>query len=251
LNNAFSEFEEAKRIVEFTEGNATLRLFGGLATRFHCHGPHSEHLRLYHDIDFMGLKKEIKQIFSIFSQLGYYPNERFNALYGGDRLQFINEDKKVIVDVFLDKFKMHHTLDFRKRLHLDKYTIPISDLLLTKLQIVKLSEKDVKDIIAILEDHEIGNRDNQEILNVEYISELSSKNWGLHKTISNNLKNVLNFIETGKFSTIDKKNLIIKIERVQYSIKTVKKSVTWKIRNMIGERLKWYKDVEMGEGEIY
>ena len=71
---------------------------------------------------------------------------------------------------------MHHTLDFRKRLHLDKYTIPISDLLLTKLQIVKLSEKDVIDVIAILEDHEIGNRDNQEILNVEYISELSSKN---------------------------------------------------------------------------
>jgi len=59
------------------------------------------------------------------------------------------------VDVFLDKFRMEQSLDFRQRLRLDDVTIPITDLLLTKLQIVELNEKDLKDIVAILEDHEL------------------------------------------------------------------------------------------------
>jgi hypothetical protein len=44
--------EEAQRIVRTAEKRGvTLRLIGGLAIGFHCHGPHSTHLREYNDID--------------------------------------------------------------------------------------------------------------------------------------------------------------------------------------------------------
>jgi len=55
------------------------------------------------------------------------------------------------IDIFLDKFRMDHTLDFRKRLKLDNLTIPVTDLLLTKLQIVRIAEKDLKRHDCVLE----------------------------------------------------------------------------------------------------
>ena len=79
--------EEAKRIVKAAEDKqATLRLIGGLGIRFHCHGEHSAHLREYHDIDLFGLEKESKVIFSVFEELGYSPNTKYNILYGESRL---------------------------------------------------------------------------------------------------------------------------------------------------------------------
>lgn len=223
----------------------TLRLIGGLAVRFHCHGPHSTHLRTHNDIDLIGLKKESKKLFSVFQKLSYSPNLRYNFLYGATRLQFIDQEINKHVDVFLDRFRMDHTLDFRERLHLDNLTIPITDLLLTKLQIVKLTAKDVKDIIAILEDHEIGYNDSQEMLNADYISELCSSNWGLHKTITDNLSKMIKFIKERTFSAMDKKELESKLEIIQNTIKMRKKKLRWKLRGLIGEKVKWYEEVEM------
>ena len=74
------------------------------------------------------------------------------------------------MDVFFDKFRMDHTVDFRQRLGLDDLTIPITDLLLTRVQIVKVTEKDAKDIVAILEDHELGSMDDREVPNIEYLA---------------------------------------------------------------------------------
>ncbi len=84
-----------------------------------------------------------------FEDLGYEPNQRFNALQGETRLIFDDIAHQRRVD-FLDVFHMCHTLHIGKRLSLDDYTIPITDLLLTKLQIVEINKKDVQDVIAIL-----------------------------------------------------------------------------------------------------
>ncbi len=243
---------EAKKIVTVAEDKGvTLRLIGGLAIRIHCHGPHSIHLRTYHDIDVFGLRKEFKGISSVFQKLRYSPNVRFNALYGATRLQFVDRQRNKIVDVFLDKFSMEHTLNFRGRLHLDNFTIPITDLLLTKLQNIKLAAKDAKDIIAIVEDHEVGYSDNQEMLNVNYIAQLCSSDWGLHKTITENLNKMVKFIEEETFSARDKKELVSKLETIQRAIKTNKKKLRWKLRSIVGKKIRWYKEVEMGEEEMY
>jgi len=183
--------EQAKTIVRIAQENGvTLRVIGGLAIRLHCHGPHSQHVRDYQDIDVFGFREEVDGIRAVFEKMHYLPNRKYNMLYGATRLQFIHGESQNSVDVFLDKFIMDHTIDFRPRLRLDDLTIPITDLLLTKLQIEKLNEKDVKDIIAIVEDHELGYVNDHETLNLEYMTQLCSRDWGLHKTVTDNIRKI-------------------------------------------------------------
>jgi peroxiredoxin (alkyl hydroperoxide reductase subunit C) len=247
--------EEAKRIVTAGEKHGViLRLIGGLAIRVHCHGSHSGHLREYHDIDVYGLGKERMDIKSVFEKLGYSPNEEFNAWnLSHGRWQFINRLQKNKVDVFLDKFRMEHTLDFSRRLQLDDFTIPITDLLLTKLQIgEKLESKDAKDIVAILEDHEVGHSDDKETLNVDYMADLCSQDWGLHKTVTGSLQNVKQFIEDGAFVQcigMEASELLLKIDTIRDALISKNKGLRWRTRNLLGERVKWYDEVETGENE--
>jgi hypothetical protein len=241
---------EAERIVTTANNRGvTLRLIGGLAIRFHCHGPHSAHLRVYHDIDVFGLTKELKGIYSAFEELGYAPNFWYNSKAGAMRLQFVRADSSNHVDVFLDKFRMDHTLDFRKRLLLDSLTIPVTDLLLTKLQIMKLDPKDFKDIVAILEDHETKRNDDREALNVDYIAELCSHDWGLDKTIIDNLAKIVKFVEEQPFELQDRPALLDKMKLIHESIKTKNKTLMWRLRDVVGERVRWYDVIETGEGE--
>jgi len=103
--------------------------------------------------------------------------------------------------------------------------------------------------MAILEDHIIGKKDEKEIINVDYIAELCSGNWGLNKTITNNLSNISDFISQGSLEFLHKKDVLEKIDAIQKIIKNKKKKLRWKIRNLIGEKMKWYSEVELGEGE--
>lgn len=242
--------EEAERIVRSAgDSGVTLRLFGGLAIRFHCHGPHSTHLREYHDIDLFGLGKQRRAIFTIFDNLGYSPNKEFNLLYGYTRLQFLKAEHQKNVDVFLDKFEMEHSLDFRRRLWLDDLTIPITDLLLTKLQNVKLEAKDAKDVVAILEDHELGHSDDREVVNLDYIADLCSRNWGLYRTIMFSLDKIRKFIDQDARIAAGSDDLTQKVETIRSSLITRKKGFRWIARSMIGDKAKWYNEVETGEGE--
>jgi hypothetical protein len=169
-------------------------------------------------------------------------------LYGRTRLQFIHRVTQKSVDVLLDKFRMDHTIDFRPRLGLDNLTIPITDLLLTKLQIVKLNEKDVKDIVAILEDHELGYFNDHETLNLAYLAQLCSRDWGLHKTVTDNIRKMDNV--TAMLGIEETGNLKEKLDTILYTLTTTKKGLKWRIRNLIGERVKWYEDIEAGEDEM-
>jgi len=244
--NARGYVEEAQRIVRVAEDNGvTLRLIGGLAIRFHCHGPHSAHLREYHDIDVFGLLKESKGIFSVFQILGYRPNTKFNLSFGDTlRLQFLSEAPGN-VDVFLDKFRMDHTIDFREHLGLDDLTIPITALLLTKLQMVRIGDKDVRDIVAILEDHEFGSLaiSDREAVDVEYLADKCSQDWGLYKTVTDNLQKMA--------KTTESKELGKKLDTLLNSVLAKKKGFGWTVRSVIGERMKWYDVIEVGEGEAY
>jgi len=246
--------EEATRIIrEAEKAGVTLRLIGGIGIRFHCHGTHSAHLREYHDIDVFGLGKERERISTLFDHLGYSSNLRFNVAPESNRLQFISRDGKN-VDVFLEEFRMQHVLDFRQRLKLDELTVPITDLLLSKLQIgLKLEAKDANDVVAILEDHEIGHTDEKETLNVDYIADLCSRDWGLFASVTYSLQKVRQFIEGSETpiqcTGMEASELVRKLEAISETINSKKKGSRWRARSIIGERMKWYDEVEAGIDE--
>lgn len=92
----------------------------------------------------------------LFIDHGYEPDREFNLLHGAQRLIFRHTADERHIDVFLDRFQMCHTFDLRDRLHLHSVTLPPTDLLLTKLQVVEATENDLRDLFALLSDLPLG-----------------------------------------------------------------------------------------------
>lgn len=234
--------EESKRILNAAEEQGImLRLFGGLAIRFHCpSASHRQLTRNYADIDFMGLRKQGKEIRKLFQSLGYAPRERFNAMQGDRRLIFQDVQTQRRIDIFLDIFEMCQRFDFRNRLSLDKTTIPLADLLATKLQVVEMTEREYKDMIALLHDHEIGDTDADEVINGKYLAQLCADDWGIYKTFTINIANVLNALTNYNLEAKDKDVIQKRLQNLLNVIEAAPKSVKWKMRASVGEKMRWY-----------
>ncbi len=231
---------EATRIVEEAKKrNITLRLFGGIAFRLRSPSTlHAHFKRHYVDIDFMGLRNQRKQITQLFTDLGYAPRTTFNAMNGHVRLIFNDIENKRRVDIFLNVFEMSHKFDFTDRLGVDELTLPLADLLLTKLQVYEITEREYKDVIAFLYDHNLGESDDQNTINIKYIAQLCSNDWGLWRTMSLNLERIRDALP--RFSPDHQEVVMHKIDHLKRQIDEVPKSFGWKMRAKIGEKVKWY-----------
>src|SRR6266849_7540867 len=237
--------DEAKRkLDEAKERGIILRLFGGVAVKYHCpSATHRSLKRAYPDLDFLGRGKQVRVIRKLFTDLGYEPNQRFNALHGATRLIFEDAKNQRVVDIFLDVFRMCHTLHLGDRLTLDDYSIPISDLLLTKLQVVEINEKDIRDLIAILRDHDVIDQiasGDREVIDAGYVSSLCASDWGLCKTIALTLGKLLTFLSKYELEPEAKQILESRINKLLRTIETVPKSFKWKLRDKVGEKKRWY-----------
>lgn len=166
-------------------------------------------------------------------------------LYGSSRLVFDEHGHNSRhCDVFLDKLDFCHEISFQNRLEVDDPTVPLAELLLEKMQIVKLNEKDVIDTIMLLREHQIGDSD-KETINSDYIAYLCSRNWGLWKTVTSNLGRVEQLIPSfHDLSSEDRADINHKIQKLLTRIADEHKTTNWKLRARIGEKMRWYKDVE-------
>lgn len=239
-----------KQLVEIgAKRGVTLRILGHLAIRDHVKD-HIELLELLnrvptHDIDFMGYSKEQTQAERMFTDLGYEvdPSVAFSQEYGLQRLIFHHHENEIMAEIFLDQLIMSHTLDFRGRLELDHPTISLVDLLLSKLQIQEISEKDIKDMIALFAEHELGS-DGRELIDVSYLLRLTRNDWGLFYTAKKNLDLVKKYSD--RYSVIDdstRQSVKARVDRLTLSMENESKTFQWKLRAKIGPRLKWYQDV--------
>lgn len=236
--------EEAARIVDTaSQHGTTLRLLGGLATRVHC-----EDLtfceRNYSDIDLVGLSTEKQKIVTVFENLGYAPDTRFNALHGHKRLKFEDTVNNRHVDVFLDHFDMDHDWDLSHRLHIEKYTLPLSDLVLMKLQICKINEKDIKDIITMVKDCDIGEEDSPHTINVEYIAEKCADDWGLYESVLENLETVVTFLPQYTLTEKEEATVGKRLKELTRRLINHEKTAKWKLRSVVGKHVRWCESVE-------
>jgi hypothetical protein len=236
--------EEAKRIIDHARArNVQLRLLGGLAVRMHCSSlPFCE--RPYSDIDLMGLSSQAAGIEKVFSDLGYTPDLEFNALHGGQRLKFEDRVNGRHVDVFLDKFRMDQTLDFRGRLDIHPYTISLSDLFITKIQVVKMDEKDFHDLFSLFRENKIGVDDRDGVINARYIAQLCAHDWGLYHTVLRNLERLPDFYDHYKLDKAERESMDRRIWILKLMIIEEPKGPIWKARDRLGERLPYHEEVE-------
>src|SRR3990172_3724282 len=184
--------EEAHRIVSAAaQHDLTVRLLGGAAISLHS--PSASHralARSYPDLDFVLREKRGDRAETLMAEFGYSANKPFNLYNGHRRLLFYDAQLDRQVDIFVGEFHMCHTIPLGDRLAREPVTLPPAELLLTKLQIVQMNEKDVRDVCALVLDHPLGDRD-AEMLNEQRIASLCADDWGLWRTVELSLEKVL------------------------------------------------------------
>lgn len=234
--------EKARRIIQSGEAAGIhLRLVGGLAVRITSPQATQKPAlqRAYADLDFVGLSAEGRRIKQLFLELGYQPDQRFNALHGQTRLLFYDPANEYHVDIFLDRFKMCHTLDLRQRLFENYLTLSLADLLITKLQVVQLNEKDMQDILAILLDHEVGSIEQPDRIDASYFGRLTADDWGLYTTLSDNLLRTREFAPS-VLDEVDQNLVIQRIDALLGALQETPKTLRWRLREKLGRRIEWY-----------
>ncbi len=249
---AITEESDTKRIIDAArEQKVYLRVIGGLAFKIRCpSATHRARARKYGDLDLVGYKKQRVEIGKVLEGLGFVPNRRFNALQGHRRLLYVHPDETFDIDVFLDTFPMCHELNFVGRLEQDVYTVPLPDLLLSKLQVVQLNEKDVLDVLALLQDYEVTEGNDGEVLNTRFIARLCGKDWGWYKTVTINIDKVLSMVADYMESGEARNTVTNRLQRLKEVIASCPKSLKWRLRAIIGERSRWYELPEDMTGEV-
>lgn len=241
--------DEAVRVAEEAEReDVALRLLGGVAIKVRAQdGLQPAFERDYADLDWITPKGKSSRTQKFFESLGYAPQTRFNALYGRERLLFFDEEHDRQVDVLIGTFRMSHEIPFGKRMTLEPVTVPLAELLLTKLQIIELNEKDVRDALALLHDHPVGEEDGENV-NAAHIAGLCSSDWGLWRTFTANLRALEGHLKRYDLGEEDEERVSERIKALLERIEQEPKTFGWKMRAKIGDRKRWYELPEEVDG---
>jgi hypothetical protein len=239
--------EEADRILQSADREGvTLRLLGAVAFRRHCgsYGHLQDRLgRTFTDIDFAGYGKQADRIRSLMRALGYQEDAATYVESEGSRLVFGHPQTRLHVDVFLDKLEFCHTIKWNGRLEVDSPTIPLAELLMEKLQIVEINEKDVIDSIMLLLEHRLGDDDDEKI-NMGKVTDLCASDWGWWRTTTMNLEKVRRLADGYEQLSADEKARVAEqVGSIKDRIDEAPKSLGWRMRAKVGDRKKWYRDV--------
>lgn len=224
-----------------------MRVIGSLAFQMHC--PRFGYLqaalgRAYTDIDFAAYSRQNKQISELMNRMGYVENREIFIASEGERAIYDKPNSGLHVDIFYEKLDFCHTIYWKGRLEVDKPTIPLAELLLEKMQIVKINEKDVIDTIMLLLEHPLGD-DDKETINIKLVAQFCANDWGLWRTTTMNLEKVKQLAQGYSQLTPEQKAKVeAQVDLALARINEVPKPVAWRLRARVGDRVKWYKDVD-------
>jgi hypothetical protein len=248
---------EGKELVDQARARGLkLRLVGGLAVRDHC-----EVLdfcsRDHSDLDMASLSATVVDLVAFFAARGYTEDPHARQATGGTQARFwrpcvhggdrpVHEDDHV--DVFLDTFVMDHSIDLRQRLDIEPYTLPLSDVLLTKLQIYESDTRDLRDAVTILKDRVLGEEDVPGVINGAYIARLCAADWGLYHDVLRNLSALADLIPSLGLAPHDAARVEASRARLEAAIEDEPKTRRWRRRARKGTRRAWHNEVEERDG---
>jgi Fic family protein len=245
----------------------TLRLTGGLAIRRYCTDLDFMD-REYSDIDYVGLSDQKKEIHAVFESLGYTENRYVTQSTDAGQLQYIkNEALEGMtaaagapahsayepplvdhIDIFLDIMRMDHDLDVAERLEIDDYAISPADAFIAKMQIGKINQKDVHDVIALVKDVPLRDVDDDTSLDLLHIAEICARDWGLYRDITTNLDIALAMVGDYGLTDAQQDRVYARLAAIKESVENAGKSLRWRLRATVGERVAWRREIEETEG---
>jgi hypothetical protein len=231
---------EGERLVGLAdEADIDMRLLGGVAVRLHAPDVPPALDRQYKDLDLAIPKKASGPLDQMLRNAGYTPHVSFNAMHARERGLYFDDEHGRQVDVFIDSFRMCHAIPLADRFAVDGGTVPLAELLLTKLQIIELNEKDVRDTVLLLYGHPVADHDD-EAVNGARIAALCSVDWGLWRTITANLDRCREHVPDYDLSNGDREQIAARFDQLVSRIEAEPKSRGWKLRAKVGERKRWY-----------
>jgi len=216
-----------------------LKLLGGLAVRVLC-PDFPPRLRRDQDIDFACVTKQRKKVADWLDGAGCEPDRRFNNL-NGDRQMYFTAPSGRPIDVMVDKLSMCHVLDFRPSFDRQPLTIDAVDVLLSKLQIVELNEKDLRDIVHLLAALPLGGG-AQASIDTDRFGKLLGADWGWWRTVTGNLAKMEELLGDRPALIPDNRSYepVAQAGRLLELAVQAPKSMKWKLRANVGERVRWY-----------
>jgi hypothetical protein len=232
-------------MAEASRSQVPLKLIGGLGCWFliRSHGAAAEpYRRQYGDVDVIVPRRSRGKIAEMFSRAGFVPNATFNAVQGETRLMFASPDG-CKVDVFVGGFAMSHEVPFPDAAfsHPSPAARPV-ELLLTKLQTHACTDKDRHDVAGILALCPLGTGTGQ-VDAGQFAAPLGS-DWGLWRTVTENLGGITGHPlgDPGHAAAVADA-----VRELAGAAERVGKTLRWKARARIGERIPWYEEPEEPE----
>jgi hypothetical protein len=255
--------EEALRITdEARRGGVTLRIMGGIAVRIHTHYFSSfyEHLTLprgeggkLRDIDMVTYKSQSGKAHKLFIDLGYKPDKLVMAYFGESRFMYHHPEGLYNVDLFFENLRFSHEINLGSggkvgRLELDYPTLTVADLILGKLQIHEITEKDIRDLSVLLREHHLENGDVEDSISLGRIASSLAQDWGFWYDARSNLelvaKSAERYLRDDLIEKEDSNDIAKKVKMILESIDEAPKSKNWLKSEREGDRKKWWEDVE-------
>jgi len=248
---------EALRVIRLADARGLqVRLMGGLAFHALCPEWTARIDRDGRDIDLATRGRDRKALSELLAAEGYAADRQYNALYGHKQLYFVDPAWSRPVDVLVDRLEMCHTFEFGDRLGVGDRTLPPAELLLSKLQVVKINRKDVLDALALLAEHPLAPDDAAgTAISLRRITELTSADWGWWRTVTGNLDKLDAFLAGDvrpgdlDFGRAARFEPGAQVAALREAIDRAPKSTRWKLRARVGERVPWYQEPEeVGHG---
>jgi hypothetical protein len=235
---------EGQRVVRAgADTGVLLRLLGGVAVFLHA--PDGKPLlgRSINDIDLVTPRGGKRAVADLFQSLGYVEDEVFNAFHGAHRQIYVDLTNQRKVDVFVGSFSMCHEIPIADRLEREPLTIPLAELLLTKLQIVELTDRDERDIYNLCFHHELSTGD-QPGIEASLIADLCARDWGLWRTCQGTIERCR--ADLAAYELGDRERAVIdeRLAGLWAAIEAAPKTSKWRWRARVGERVRWYEEPE-------
>ncbi len=247
MDRAALEREVDRVVGAVAERGRLIRVLGSIAVALHC--PNAKVLlpefgRTYADVDFVAYRRDARDVAAAIAALGYVEDRQIFIFSEGRRAIFDHPSAAIHLDVFYDRLEFCHVIPLTDRLEIDSPTIPLAELLLSKLQIVKLNEKDVVDAILLLLDHRLGEGD-ADTIDVGRIARLAAEEWGLWRTLTMNLEKVDALARTFPQLSIGQRDHVSgAATALKAAIDEIAKPFAWRVRDRVGDRRQWWTDVD-------
>jgi len=237
--------EGLRIIAEAKMAGIPLRLLGSVAIRLHS--PEAvkalgDVARPLTDLDFITYGRMSAKVEKLLRGLGYEPGAGVAHL-GRTRQIWEHPESRLHVDIFFDELRFCHAISFGETLEFDEFTITVSDLLLEKLQIVEINEKDLKDVCMLLRDHAVADRPGDHV-DSSRLQSVLCRDWGFSHTFLNNLEKLKTFAVQWSVLAADRNTVVSRIDEIAETVNSAPKTLVWKARSVVGTRVRWYSEVE-------